>query len=158
MNMHVVPQEGTPPAVEKKHRTITLTNRAPVRIVEDEWETVAEGKYYEEGQSGPEDFVLVEIRVRRHKPQPLLIDGRQYPTQGKGSIVHAKYELNIEDREWQRVRVGRLLTPHEGAWNLWKHIAEVGDELRARIRSDHCRKHVTHAVDECFASLAPQEP
>jgi len=142
-----------PKPVEPKLRTITLTNRAPIQIVEDEWPEVAHGRC---GYDHPGDIFQwnISIRVRRenHKKHGSHIYG------GGRVIIHAKYSYWDENHQddSQTVRVGRLLTADESARDLWKHILGVGDELRERIANEHWRKQVIHAVDACFANLPAQ--
>jgi hypothetical protein len=71
-------------------------------------------------------------------------------------IIHANYDYTNEDGEdGQTVRVGRIITCYEAALDLWKHMLEVGDELRDRIANEHLKKHVVYALDACFANLKP---
>ena len=58
---------------------------------------------------------------------------------------------NIQD-----IRVGRKVTVVE-EYDLWKHMREVGDEMRERVLSERLKKHVTLALDACFAKLDPVE-
>lgn len=129
----------TPP-VESKTRTITLTNRAPIMIKEDEWPVIAQGMNSYDHDSGT--GWSIEIRVRKGKWDYL---------------IHANYYLdNGREEDWARARVGRLISHHEAAAHLWKHMAEVGDELRERIEIDRMKKQVVYAMDNCFADLKPQ--
>jgi hypothetical protein len=137
-------------AVAEKHRTITLTNRAPIRIVENDWPVIAQGVCGDEPNEAPWGWEI-SIRVRR--------ENKKYSPR---YIIHAKFSTRDETRDYddavnQLVRVGRVLDWQEGANRLWKHISEVGDELRARIINDHLRKRVVCAVDACFAKLPAQE-
>src|SRR5574342_527023 len=57
-----------------KQRTITLTDRAPVKIDEDTWPLIADGKDY----SGQYDFQAFDgawIKVRRHEDGRTLVYG-----------------------------------------------------------------------------------
>jgi hypothetical protein len=141
--------EQPAPAPEPKRRTITLTNRAPIRIIEDKWPVIAQGLEGDDCQA-PWGW---EIAVRvRHET------GKGYTRY----IIHANYETHDETREFclisnQRIRVGRIIDCYEAAKNLWKHILEVGEELRVRINNEKLRRHVTNAVDKCFASLTPRD-
>lgn len=156
MTMHIVPPPSEPPPAPApiKHRTITLTNRAPIRIVEDDWPVIAEGGCGYEPDGAPFGW-SIELRVRQRK----LPEGRRFFTDVEDTyIVHAKYSYFDEvsyEPEGQRVRVGRMLTAREGAAALWKHILETGEELRTRIADDKHKQHVVYAVDQCFANLTP---
>ena len=139
MNANVTPLPTAP--VEPKRRTITLTNRAPIQIVEDEWPVIAEGRSGYDHPCGDGLGWLVEFRVRKGV---------------YNYIIHASYEYSTEPAEEdQRVRVGRVLRPIEAANDLWKHMVEVGEELRIRIENEKLKKYVTYALDHCFASLKP---
>ena len=134
-----------PVPVEAKRRTITLTNRAPIKIIEEEWPVIGLGVHEWEHPAGADhgSFSIV-MRVRQEKS---LFAAR--PTY----IIHAKYDEYDEDPQGgQRVRVGRRVDDGD----LWRNMVEVGDELRARITNDYCRKLVVYALDACFASLPPQ--
>lgn len=66
--------ETTEAPVEKKKRTITLTNRAPVRIVEDDWPIIAMDTGYTgrvEAQAN-EEWAL---RVRQHADGRSIVYG-----------------------------------------------------------------------------------
>jgi len=128
----------------EKFRTITLTNRAPVQISEQEWPVIAHGACGGE-EPQREDWVI-EIRVRKDK------FGR--------IIVHGKYALEVPGCEEfdQLVRVGRYLHAcHINVSDIWAAISAIGDELRERIACDKFKKHVIYAVDSCFAALPPQK-
>jgi hypothetical protein len=141
----------TAPKPEPKLRTITLTNRAPIQIVENEWPIIAQGST---GVNEPEWPISwgMEIRVRREAPKEGL-----FHMPGGRVIIHAKYWYNNEiQEEGQMVRVGHLLPPLEAVGNLWQHILDVGEELRSRIQQERHQKEVVHVTDECFASLSPR--
>jgi hypothetical protein len=135
-------ETSTPPKPAKPEqpkqpvrRTITLTHRAPIVIVDDDWPVIAKGTY-RDGVGGPFE-VDVSIRVRKDKFDRHLI--------------HAHYSYG-EEEEYESARVGRILDSNEP---LWKNIVEVGEELRQRVRSDGLRKYVGYAVDHCFEDLPP---
>lgn len=142
----------TPP----KRRTITLTHRAPISIVEDQWPIIAQGSDGNEHLGAPWSWAMA-IRVRREK-EKLHPNGRLRYGGGR-VIIHAKYSYWDESDEeaGQRVRVGRLLTAHEAASDLWKHIQEIGEELRGRIGCAAHQLLVTGMVDRCFETLTPFE-
>jgi hypothetical protein len=133
-------------------RTITLTNRAPIRIVEDKWPVLAEGNcgssFYGDAPWGWK--ISIRVRAQQHESKYFNTGGRY--------LIHAKYNSYDETKECdddlnQTVRVGRLLTGNQAANDLWKHIFEVGEELRSRIGNEPMRRYVTYAVDACFAKL-----
>jgi hypothetical protein len=156
MTLHVVPPSDPPPApAVKKQRTITLTNRAPIRIVEDDWPVIAEGGCGEE-QNPEYGFGWgISIRVRRH------VDTGDRPKRQDfqdSYIIHGRYIYDSpHDEGNQTVRVGRVLTGNEGMRDLWKHISQIGDELRERIADEQHLKRVIHALDQCFANLSPHD-
>jgi hypothetical protein len=133
-------------ATANRRRTITLTNRPPIRILEDAWPVIAQGMCGSDDAPGApysKSKWSIEIRVRKDKV------GR--------TIIHANY--NFDDPQHppeksQLVRVGRYLPI--GA-DLTPNILAVGEELRERIDNQNMRKFVTSAVDACFARLPPVE-
>jgi hypothetical protein len=143
MNVNVTPLPTPPPAapVEPKRRTITLTNRAPIQIVEDEWPIIAEGQSGWDHPCGEGLGWLAQLRVRKG----------QYRY-----IIHGNYDYSTENSEDdQRVRVGRVISDSDAARDLWKHMLEVGEEMRSRVENEKLRVYVTYALDNCFASLKP---
>lgn len=138
------------PPVEDKYRTVTLTNRAPIRIKEDEWPIIGEGGT----GSGPDipDEWSWEIKfVVRHSKY-----GHRLGIHDR-ILIHAVYVKNDEnDEKYQKVRVGRLLKDN-AIFHLWKNMLEVADEMRERILDEKLCRFVTHALDNCFANLKPIE-
>ena len=148
---------ATPPV--KRRRIITLTNRAPISIIEDDWPIKAQGLYADNfnGADAPYGWEMA-IRVREQDMKEKGPDGYRHSGM---HIVHANYSSSAEDMDEdyianQIVRVGRLLNWSEANDELYKHILEVGEELRTRINHEGRRAFVTHIVDRCFASLGPQ--
>jgi hypothetical protein len=142
---------------EVKRRTITLTNRAPIRIAEDNWPVIAQGECNGGDPECPWWGWKITIHIREEKIEAqrdkLLPSLPQY-------LIHAKYHAWNESEETPdtNVRVGRLLSSTEAACDLWKHIGAVGDELRERVgRHETAHWRITRAIDECFASLPPHE-
>ena len=169
--MHgTIPPEKPDKPVEVKTRTITLTNRAPIKIVEDDWPILAHGEHGESHfYQGEEYGHSVQIFLRRHKNWN--DKARWYDLH---EILHAKYEWSrpCTDHEgfdiyYQKVRVGRLLAPEvicmdgrmkcQSINDIWRHIRETGDEIRERLHKPEHKKTVTLAVDTLFANLDAHE-
>jgi hypothetical protein len=147
MHGNITPIKPDKPEPVVKVRTITLTNRAPIKINEDDWPIIAQGQV---GEDWVEYGWNVAIRVRRCELKQHWQSGHY--------IIHANYVFNSPDEDdGQRVRVGRVVTTYMiSTESLWKHIAEVGEELKTRImHPKHCTC-ATFAIDECFASLPAQ--
>jgi hypothetical protein len=125
-----------------KHRTITLTNRAPVRIVEDEWPIIAEGRCGSEAMR-----CNIEVRVRQHR------DGR--------AIVYGRFSYNYSwDPPFDRLmhlrgRVGHL---SDAGTDLAASFHIVGDYLRERVHDQDMHTFIAAAITDCFAHLPPTEP
>jgi len=130
--------------VEKKRRTITLTNRSPISIIEADWPIIAQGMCGEEAPDGsPYESWEIAIRVRLSR-------------QGR-TVIHANYSFSCECTEqYHKARVGRLLAIGVSDDKVCKTILEVGDELRERINPEGIRKYVTYALDACFAQMPVQ--
>jgi hypothetical protein len=150
MNVQSIDFPPEQPSKPARKRTITITGRAPVTIVEDEWPVIAESGW---GSSEHEQCPWgwsIKMKVRQH------VDAQKRHWQ-TSTIIHAVYDTHDESHEDldhnQTVRVGRLLTSNEAASDFWKHIQEVGEELRERILFDHLKKYVTLVVDGILAKL-----
>ena len=149
------PEPGREPApvpkpAEPKRRTITLTNRSPIQIIEDDWPIHAQGECDRDGdRDGYPCGWTISIHVRHEKRT------------GGRSLVHATFktwDLTDEENDVanQIVRVGRLLEPDGTLQGLWKDILGVGEELRERIADEKLRRNVTRVVDRLFADLPAQ--
>jgi hypothetical protein len=133
----------------RKYRTITFTNCAPIRIVEDEWPVITQGDHSYEVSEAPVRW-KISIRVQAYHE-----DQNQW---NRRVIIHANYRYTDDDKEErQDIRVGRHLSSPASPADLWKHMAEVAEELRIRIDRENMRGQVTHALDNCFANLKPLE-
>lgn len=124
------------------HRTITLSNRPPVKIVEDDWPVLAVGSYeHFDGQIRAQATRTKEltVRVRQHA------DGR--------AIVYGVYEYSTAHQGERDVtwRVGYLLTP---TGDIMQAIRRVGSELSER---DVDEDIVRTAVQGCIADLPAEE-
>jgi hypothetical protein len=127
---------------KEKYRTITLTNRAPVRIVEDDWPIIAEGHCGSETKERN-----IEVRVRHH------CDGR--------AITYANFSYSYSNGgpppfnglSRIRGRIGHLSGADE---DLAAGLRIVGDQLRERVDRD-MHKLVAGAIDQCFAHLPPRK-
>ena len=129
---------------ETKYRTITLTDRAPVRIREDLWPIIAHGSFtYHDGTIRQQANRLcdIDIRVRQHA------DGR--------SIVYGiyKYDTHFAHEQCEIYRVGVLLEPNA---DLTAAIKEIGNQLIERINDSSMHRHVRDTVDDCIADLPPE--
>ncbi len=143
MNVNVTPMPEKPAVEEPKRRTITLTNRAPIQIIEDEWPVISHGMYGEYDENSPYSW-KIEVRVRHGSHNRV--------------IVHASYVSDgPSDDDGQVVRVGRATSYGNPitSQGLWTMMLEVGEELRSRIDYPKHQRYVTHALDRCFADLKP---
>lgn len=135
---------------QKRIIVITLTDRRPVEIIEDEWPVFAEGSWNDHdgqvrGQSIREWSLL--IRVRRHS------DGR--------TIVYGVYTFKSEFHgESDFTAKGGYLCAADDD-DLPPKISAVGAILSDRMQhapmtaADGLR-HLTAVMDECIGSLPPE--
>lgn len=129
---------------ERVYRTITLTNRPPVRIAEDSWPCIAEGIVDDwNGSSGfrhdANRITTIAVRVRQHQ------DGR--------AIVYAryKYETRWQDEKSWIERAGELLPTSE---DLVAAIRRVGAQLQTQCQDDD---RIDCAVRLCVADLPAEQ-
>jgi len=129
-------------------RIITLTDRPPVKIREDEWPVIAHGVYSDhdnEFESQANRKWRCNVRVRQHA------DGR--------AIVYGIYDY---DTAWRGERgfaakSGALLGA--GA-NLVDAINDVGRDLtNTALEANHegFVAHISEAVRDCIADLPAEE-
>ena len=130
----------------RKRRTITLTDRAPVRIIDEDWPIIAEGSWSaHDGQVESEANRTwdLTVRVRQHT------DGR--------TITYGVYHFTTtyQGQPDCNVRVGSL---HESYFDLPTAILEIGDLLAKRLGGeDEATRHIADVVAECIAALPPED-
>ncbi len=125
---------------DEKTRTITLTDRPPVKIREDEWPLIAHGRYSDhdgEIESQANRTWRCDIRVRQHE------DGR--------AIAYGVYDY---DSNWRGergvcVKAGALL---EAGADHVDGIRTVGATLMSETGGQY-DGHIAEAVRECIADL-----
>jgi hypothetical protein len=140
-----------------RERTITLTNRPPISIIEDEWPELASGSVVSRPANGPHHSTW--IRARAHgapDERPILSDGEPITV-----LVYATHDWTApgQDRsEDRRVRVGVLvdlpaLPPDEPVSPaVAPLIVQVGDLLRDRGVAERIVRDVVAAT---VADLPP---
>lgn len=128
-----------------KYRTITLTDRAPVRIVEDQWPTLAHGCWSD--HDNQYEFQAnrkwrIDVRLRQHE------DGR--------AIVYAIYDYDtaFQSERNENHKVGMLL---EAAGDYPTAIKQVAQDLIDRVSDDDMHRHIREAANECIADLPAQD-
>jgi hypothetical protein len=130
-------------AMKEKRRIITLTNRSPVRIVENDWPVIAQGHCGSEAAE-----CNIEVRVRRHR------DGRAI-VYGRFSYDYSySYGVPVDSPTRIRGRVGHL---SEADADLAASLRIIGDYVCERVFNRDMHKFVVEAVDDCFAHLPPTE-
>jgi len=130
---------------EPKQRTITLTDRPPVRIREDQWPVIAHGNYKDwdnQYEFQANRTWKIDIRVRRHQ------DGR--------AIVYGVYDYDtqFQGEKGEAHKVGALLAP-DG--DLPAAIKEAAEQMIERVGDDDMHRHIRDAANECIADLPAQE-
>lgn len=125
---------------EAKHRTITLTDRPPVRIREDAWPVVARASDWDG-----------EFEFQSHRKWTIIV--RQNRGDGR-TIVYGVFETDWPGE--MSLRGGELLTPPEGtviseeAWFLH-------DDLVGAIHRVAERCGCSCIADACIADLPAQD-
>jgi hypothetical protein len=119
---------------ERRTRTITLTNHAPVSVKEHVWPIIAEGR---ETDAFTSEWGIA-IRVRRHADGRAIVYGT---FDGTGNQPPEKGDVSA--------RVGDLL-PAE--CDLAKAIRRIAEDLKSRTL-DVMHTEVDRAADKCIASL-----
>lgn len=121
-----------------KHRTITLTDRAPIKIDEEAWPIVATG----DAHSGQYDFQAFDaawIKVRRHEDGRTLVYGGAGDGDGGGRP------------ERENRRAGYLLPDPTRTTDA---IQDVVSDLS---ETAHCDGLAERAGRECTADLPAEE-
>lgn len=128
-----------------KQRTITLTDRPPVRIREDQWPVIATGSYSD--WDNQYEFQAnrkwnIDIKVRQHQ------DGRV--------IVYSVYDYDTRfaTEKSEAHRVGALLAPDD---DLPAAIKRTAEQMIVRVTDDNMHRHIRAVADECIADLPAQE-
>lgn len=112
-----------------KKRTITLTDRRPITVNEDDWPVIASARWWE-GEHEFQAFRRASVRVRQHA------DGR--------AIVYGVGSSNY--RNERPLDAGYLLATDAGDEELVNKIHQVADAI------GH-----PHLADECIADLPSVE-
>lgn len=149
-----------------KTRTITLTDRPPVKIHEDQWPVIAMGSAYDDDSSQPGNSPNREwtrqIRVRRHEDGRVIVYG-----------VY-EYETALQGEDGAAAKRGMILpatAPHDPAdpsrsasdEAIISAIRAVGADLAeaesdAAINASHKDSRQWRvAVQACIADLPAEE-
>ncbi len=126
-----------------KHRTIIMTDTAPVKIVQEDWPVIAHGCYFSQGTERESDFQSIEkleidIRVRKHA------DGR--------TLVYGRYKLTSEDRDDVWRRSGYVYTADISTNILMRAIIIVGAEISD---IDAPINAISDTVQDCISDFSP---
>jgi hypothetical protein len=125
---------------QPKTRTITLTDRPPVKIREDEWPEIASAKDWDNTHESQANRRW-NLRVRQNQK-----DGR--------TIVYGTYSTQWQDE--RGAAAGELLTPPSDAsikddeWYVW-------DAIPAAIKRVAANCNCERIADECIADLPAEE-
>jgi len=130
-----------------KSRTITLTDRPPVRITDAAWPVVALGAYNEDDSDGRGNranrTTTREIRVRQHADGRAIVSGiYDHSTCYQGERDHV-------------ARRGVLLEPSVGWEQIIDAIRVVGRQLAEA--EDDAEAEWRTAVQACIADLPAEE-
>jgi hypothetical protein len=130
---------------ETKHRTITLTGRAPVRIVEDQWPVIAKGDYTDHDnqyESQANRTWKIAIRARRHQNGRTIVYGTYH------------YDTCFQNEKGETHKVGVLRTPDSDVAAAIELIAAL---LIERVNNDEQHQHISGAADDCIADLPAED-
>lgn len=131
---------------QRKKRTITLTDRAPVRISEDEWPVIAEGNY--DDHDG-------EVRCQANRVTSALMRVRQN-SDGR-TIVYAVYDYDtlFSNEDSYVIRAGELLEPGVCVVDAIRTVSAT--IIDSRVASDEVSEHMERVERECIADLPAEE-
>lgn len=121
-----------------KQRTITLTDRAPVKIDEETWPLIASGKAYS-GQYEFQAFDGAWIKVRQHDDGRTLVYGYAGDWDGGG-------RPDREDR-----RAGFIVATEADAPDAIRRVADILAE------TNMCETYAHAAARDCIADLPAEE-
>lgn len=127
---------------QPKYRTITLTNRPPVRLDEDQWTVLAAGVWKDfdnQYEFQANRTWKAEIRVRQHA------DGR--------AVVYGVYDYDtrFQGEKCETHKVGALLAADDT--DYVRAIKRVAEELIERLHDAGMARHIRDAANECIADL-----
>jgi hypothetical protein len=127
--------------------TITLTNRRPVSISEDEWPAIADGKYKDwdnQYEFQANRTWKCRIKVRQHQDERVVVYG-----------VY-DYDTNVQRELCFLTKAGELLEPGD---DIPSAINRVADKMRdaAEEAGRDFGPHISAAARDCIADLPPEE-
>lgn len=134
----------------RKQRTITLTDRRPVKIYEDEWPVIAHGQYRD--HDNQYEFQAnrkwkCDIRVRQHA------DGR--------TLVYGVYDYDteVQNERGFTARAGLLLDGARPTARIPEAIRTVGATIAAAAtEAGHdAGAHISAVARKCIAALPAVE-
>lgn len=131
-----------------KTRTITLTDRAPVKIREDEWPIVAHGSYSNHDnqyESQANRKWKCDVRVREHE------DGR--------AIVYGIYDYDtaFQGERGFAAKAGALIGASTDRVSAIRSVGETLTESAVEAGHEDFVAHISAAVRECVADLPAEE-
>lgn len=129
---------------QSKTLTIVLTDRAPVRISDDNWPLIARGSHeWHDGQhrSQANRTKSIYVHVRQHA------DGRK--------IVYARYSYTsaYQGEPNSRHQTGELLAADAG---VIEAIQRVATDLESRAGNDR-DPDIRACMNDCIADLPPTD-
>lgn len=124
-------------------RTITLTDRPPVRIVDADWPTIGKGSV---------DWYDNEHRFRANRTRDIFVKVRQH-ADGR-VIVYAGYETSSSwvNETDSKHRTGELL---EAGGNIVEALHRVARELASRANAH--QDEIRDCMNQCIASMPAEE-